>query len=78
MLSDWNRRGQSGDFAGLYEDWRFPWLDVPALIANAEKILEYPTVDKDPVPQWTFGGVTLMGDAAHRCIRAAPTVRRRH
>jgi 2-polyprenyl-6-methoxyphenol hydroxylase-like FAD-dependent oxidoreductase len=22
-------------------------------------------VDKDPVPQWTFGRVTLMGDAAH-------------
>lgn len=22
-------------------------------------------VDKDPVPKWTFGRVTLMGDAAH-------------
>jgi 5-methylphenazine-1-carboxylate 1-monooxygenase len=65
VLSDWNRPGQAGDFAGTYQDWRFPWLDVPALIANAEQILEYPMVDKDPVPQWTFGRVTLMGDAAH-------------
>jgi 2-polyprenyl-6-methoxyphenol hydroxylase-like FAD-dependent oxidoreductase len=64
-LNDWNRPGQAADFAGIYKDWRFPWLDVPALIANAEQILEYPMVDKDPVPQWTFGRVTFMGDAAH-------------
>jgi 5-methylphenazine-1-carboxylate 1-monooxygenase len=38
---------------------------VPALISNAEQILEYPMVDRDPVPQWTFGRVTLLGDAAH-------------
>ena len=28
-------------------------------------VLEYPMVDKDPVDQWTFGRVTLAGDAAH-------------
>jgi 2-polyprenyl-6-methoxyphenol hydroxylase-like FAD-dependent oxidoreductase len=38
---------------------------VPELIANAESILEYPMVDKDPIAQWTFGRVTLLGDAAH-------------
>ena len=41
------------------------WLDVSALIRNSEMILEYPMVDKDPVDQWTFGRVTLAGDAAH-------------
>jgi 2-polyprenyl-6-methoxyphenol hydroxylase-like FAD-dependent oxidoreductase len=35
------------------------------MIRSADQILEYPMVDKDPVPQWTFGRVTLMGDAAH-------------
>lgn len=64
-MNDWNQRGKLQDFLALFEDWRFPWLDVPALIANAEQILEYPMVDKDPVPQWTFGRVTLLGDAAH-------------
>ncbi len=64
-MNDWNQSGNVRDFAGIYKDWRFPWLDVPALIANAEQILEYPMVDKDPVPQWTFGRITLMGDAAH-------------
>ncbi len=64
-MNDWNQAGNVADFADIFHDWRFPWLDVPALIANAEQILEYPMVDKDPVPRWTFGRVTLMGDAAH-------------
>ena len=65
VMNDWNRPGELGDFLDIFKDWRFPWLDVPALIASAEKIFEYPMVDKDPVPQWTFGRVTLLGDAAH-------------
>ena len=64
-MNDWNRSGTSTDFADIFKDWRFPWLDVPALIANADQILEYPMVDRDPVPQWTFGRITFMGDAAH-------------
>ena len=35
------------------------------LIRNADTILEYPMVDKDPIARWTFGRVTLAGDAAH-------------
>jgi 5-methylphenazine-1-carboxylate 1-monooxygenase len=38
---------------------------VPRLITTAQQIFEYPMVDKDPVPRWTFGRVTLLGDAAH-------------
>jgi 5-methylphenazine-1-carboxylate 1-monooxygenase len=52
-------------FIPIFKDWQFDWLDVPALIRNADQILQYPMVDKDPVAQWTFGCVTLMGDAAH-------------
>jgi len=64
-MNDWNRPGNKADFEAIYADWKFDWLDVPALIANAQQILEYPMVDKDPVPRWTFGRVTFMGDAAH-------------
>jgi len=64
-MNDWNRAGNAEDFVGIFKDWQFDWLDVPALIRNAEQILEYPMVDKDPVAQWSFGRVTLMGDAAH-------------
>ncbi len=63
--NDWNKSGDLADFFHLYKDWRFPWLDVAAMIKSADQILEYPMVDKDPVGQWTFGRVTLAGDAAH-------------
>jgi 5-methylphenazine-1-carboxylate 1-monooxygenase len=64
-MNDWNRPGRLEDFLPVYQDWKFDWLDVPALISGAREILEYPMVDKDPVPRWTFGRVTFLGDAAH-------------
>ena len=63
--NDWSRRGQIEDFAYRYSDWNFNWLDVPAMISNAEQILEYPMVDRDPVDQWVFGRAALLGDSAH-------------
>jgi len=38
---------------------------VPGLIRNAEYAYEFPLVDRDPLDRWTFGRVTLLGDAAH-------------
>ncbi len=62
---DWNRPGNRADFAPRFADWRFGWIDVPGIIEAAEGIWEFPMVDRDPLPQWTFGPVTLLGDAAH-------------
>ena len=62
---DWNKRGRLEDFIGYFEDWHFDFLDVPAMIRAAETILEYPMVDKDPLDRWSFGRITLLGDAAH-------------
>lgn len=62
---DWNRRGQIDDFIGAFAEWNFDFLDVPGLIRGAESILEYPMVDKDPLDRWSFGRLTLLGDAAH-------------
>ena len=62
---DWNRQGRLEDFIGAIDDWRFPWLDVPAMCRAADQILEYPMVDQDPLPRWSHGRVTLLGDAAH-------------
>src|SRR5690606_6091202 len=28
-------------------------------------VYEYPCCDRDPVPRWSFGRATLLGDAAH-------------
>jgi 2-polyprenyl-6-methoxyphenol hydroxylase-like FAD-dependent oxidoreductase len=62
---DWNRQVDRSRFAGRFADWRFGWLDVPALIARTGTILEFPKFDRDPVARWSFGRVTLLGDAAH-------------
>ena len=43
----------------------FDWVDTPALIRGAERVYEYPMVDRDPIETWTDGCVTLIGDAAH-------------
>ncbi|MGA9035018.1 MAG: flavin-dependent oxidoreductase [Pseudolabrys sp.] len=63
--NDWNKAGNLADFFPLYESWRFEWLNVAQMIRDADQILEYPMVDKDPIDRWTFGRVTLAGDAAH-------------
>ena len=62
---DWNRAADLADFAPDFADWRFDWLDVPRLIAGAASVFEYPMVDRDPLPRWTHGRATLLGDAAH-------------
>jgi 5-methylphenazine-1-carboxylate 1-monooxygenase len=62
---DWNRRARVEDFIDAFESWKFDWLDVPTLIRAADSVLEFPMVDQDPLPWWTEGRVTLMGDAAH-------------
>lgn len=62
---EWNRRIDKAKFAHAFADWKFDWLDVPSLIEAAESIFEFPKVDRDPVERWSFGRVTLLGDAAH-------------
>lgn len=65
---DWSRAGRLEDFLPAFADWHFDWLDVPALIRAADSVLEYPMVDQDPLPRWTHGRVTLLGDAAHPMV----------
>lgn len=62
---DWNREGRLAEALPYFQDWTFGWLDIPALMARTEEILEYPMVDRDPLPSWGRGRVTLAGDAAH-------------
>jgi len=68
LKRDWNRRGSIEDFIGAFADWHFDWLDVPAFIRAADSVLEFPMVDQDPLPRWSFGRVTLLGDAAHPMV----------
>ena len=63
--NDWNQPGRLEDVLPIYASWTFDWLDVPDLIRRSDVLFEYPMVDKDPIDRWTFGRVTLLGDAAH-------------
>jgi len=62
---DWNRPARFEDFMPRFRDWNFDWLDFPALAAMTPEAFEFPMVDRDPVPAWSFSAATLLGDAAH-------------
>jgi 2-polyprenyl-6-methoxyphenol hydroxylase-like FAD-dependent oxidoreductase len=66
--NDRDRAGVVEDFIAAFEDWRFEWLDVPRFVRAADAILEFPMVDHDPLPWWSRGRVTLLGDAAHPTV----------
>ena len=68
MRRDWSARGRLDDFFPAFADWHFDWLDVAGLIRSTDTVLAYPMVDQDPLPRWSFGRVTLLGDAAHPMV----------
>ncbi len=63
--SDWRAQVGVGDFTHHFQDWVWDWLDVPALLRDADNIFENPMIDRDPVSTWQDGPVLLLGDAAH-------------
>ncbi|ONG52758.1 salicylate 1-monooxygenase [Pseudoroseomonas deserti] len=62
---DWSRRGRLDDFRHLVDRLSLPFNDTARMIGATEEIFEYPMVDRDPLPWWTQGRVSLLGDAAH-------------
>jgi len=62
---DWNKRGDPEALARAFDGWRWPNVDVPGIVRASREIFEFPMVDRDPLSRWTFGRVTLLGDAAH-------------
>jgi 5-methylphenazine-1-carboxylate 1-monooxygenase len=62
---DWEHTARLEDVLTPFAAFRFDFLDVPAMIRGAEVIYQYPMMDRDPLPTWDFGRITLLGDAAH-------------
>jgi 2-polyprenyl-6-methoxyphenol hydroxylase-like FAD-dependent oxidoreductase len=62
---NWNREADPSLLLERFADWRWAGLDVPAIVAANRTVYEFPMVDRDPLPRWSFGRVTLAGDAAH-------------
>jgi 2-polyprenyl-6-methoxyphenol hydroxylase-like FAD-dependent oxidoreductase len=67
-LQDWEHRAQAEEALGPFSSYVFDFLDVPSMIRGAEAVYRYPMVDRDPLPTWDFGRVTLLGDAAHPMV----------
>jgi 5-methylphenazine-1-carboxylate 1-monooxygenase len=62
---DWSRPGRFEDLMPHLQRFRIPYVDARALIEASNEFWEYPMCDRDPLPRWSFGRVTLLGDAAH-------------
>src|ERR1700691_1614435 len=62
---DWSRPGKREELMPHIARFSVPHVDVPNLISATPEFYEYPTCDRDPLPYWSDGRVTLLGDAAH-------------
>jgi 5-methylphenazine-1-carboxylate 1-monooxygenase len=62
---DWSRPGRLEDVLQFATRLRLPFLDVEAFIRATPQYFEYPQCDRDPLPWWSQGRITLLGDAAH-------------
>jgi 2-polyprenyl-6-methoxyphenol hydroxylase-like FAD-dependent oxidoreductase len=61
----WFRQVSTAEFVHHFQNWIWDWLDVPAMIREADTAFENPMIDRDPIPTWRDGPVALIGDAAH-------------
>ncbi len=61
----WSRNGRFEDVLPFARRFSVPGVDIIAMIKQTSAFWEYPMCDRDPLPRWTHGRVTLMGDAAH-------------
>src|ERR1700757_4816084 len=62
---DWSRPGRFEDLMPHLQRFLIPTVDAQALIEATNEFWEYPMCDRDPLPRWSHGRVTLLGDAAH-------------
>ncbi|WP_406633661.1 flavin-dependent oxidoreductase [Amycolatopsis sp. WGS_07] len=62
---DWAKPGDRAELARHLGRFRCPEVDHIALAEATEEIFEFPMCDRDPLPAWSHGRVTLLGDAAH-------------
>lgn len=61
----WSRVATLAQVLPFARRFAVPGVDVAALVRATPAIYEYPMADRDALPRWSFGNVTLLGDAAH-------------
>lgn len=58
----WDEEGDKKQLAAAFEGWAAP---VTAVIGAARSCHRWALFDRDPLPRWSEGRVTLLGDACH-------------
>jgi salicylate hydroxylase len=58
----WSVPSSTDELLAAYEGWNEALL---GMFRNVQHVYKWGIYDRDPIPQWTKGRVTLLGDAAH-------------
>lgn len=58
----WNDRADVGEAINRYPGWN---SQIHEILQASEQIFKWALFDRDPLPKWTKGRVTLLGDACH-------------
>ena len=58
----WTRPGDVNELRGFYKDFH---ADARALLDACDTVLKSALYERDPLPQWSKGCMTLLGDACH-------------
>ena len=62
QIESWTVAGTRSELANDYRGWH---ADVHAIIANIETPYKWALMVREPMPQWSQGRITLLGDACH-------------
>lgn len=64
-VEDWNAKADVKEIAHMFDDCELDFIDAGKLLRDASEVFVFPLIDHDPLQKWSFGRVTLIGDAAH-------------
>ncbi|CAG9271661.1 FAD-dependent monooxygenase [Paraburkholderia unamae] len=64
-VEDWNQKADVAEIAHMFDECKLDFVDVGEMLRNAKEVYLFPLIDHDPLQQWSFDRVALMGDAAH-------------
>jgi len=65
QVESWSARGTTEELAADFKGWH---EDVQALIRNIPAPYKWALMVRAPMPRWTLGRVTLLGDACHSMV----------
>jgi salicylate hydroxylase len=65
LIESWTESGTAEECAADFGGWHD---DIHAIIRNVGAFYKWALLTREPLPRWTAGRVTLLGDAAHATL----------